>query len=219
MGMRNSKWIKGGLVSLVMAFGASSASATESGFYMGLNLGQSTFGINEELEDALQSVPNSGIDDSDSAWALVAGYRFNPYFGLELSYVDLGEASAFTQYQTASTYGRVDLGIESNGLALALVPAIPAGIVEFNPRLGLYIANTEATFTETFRSTFTSYTETESDDVGTESVFFGLGIGVTIADHLHLRFDWTRYNDVGDEEEISYEEDIETLTIGIAYRF
>jgi hypothetical protein len=217
--MKNSMWIKGGLASMALALGATNASATESGFYLGLNIGQSNFAINEQLEDYIQSVPNSDLDDSGSTWALVAGYRFNPHFGLELSRVDLGEATAFAQAQAGSTFSRVDLSVESSGFALSLVPAITAGAVEFNPRLGLYIADTKASYTEVYRSTFFSYAETESDDVGTEKSLIGFGMGVTIADHFHVRADWIRYNDVGDEEEIGFEEDIDTLTVGVAYRF
>ena len=222
--MKNSKWISSGLISLAMTFGASTASATESGFYLGLNVGQSEFSAGDEIEEFIDLFDRNDLDDSDTAWSLAAGYRFNPYFALELSYVDLGQASAYGEDSFGSFYERVDFSAESSGFAIALVPAIPAGPVEFNPRLGFYLGNTDISYAQVARAPGINFSGSDSDDVSSETLVLGLGIGVTLADHFQLRFDWTRYSDVGGEAELGgeafeYEEDIDTLTVGVAYRF
>jgi opacity protein-like surface antigen len=222
--MKNSTWIKGGLASVALACGASTASATESGFYLGLNVGQSKFEVGDDTEEFIDLFGSSDIDDSDTAWNLAGGYRFNPYFALELSYVDLGQASAYGEDNFGSFYERVDFSAESSGFAIALVPAIPAGPVEFNPRVGFYLGNTDISYSQVARAPGFNFSGSDSGDVSSETLVLGLGIGVALADHFQLRFDWTRYSDVGGEvdlggEEFEYEEDIDTLTVGVAYRF
>lgn len=220
--MQNSKWIKGGLASLAMALGTTTASATESGFYLGFNIGQSNFGVGAETKDFIDLFDSSDIDDSDTAWSLAGGYRINRHIGFELSYVNLGEASAFGEDRFGPYYERFDFSAKSSGFAIAVVPAIPAGPIEINPRLGFYLGNTEITYAHVARGPGINVSDIDSDDVSSESLLLGLGIGVTIANHLHLRLDWTRYSDVGGkvfDDELEYEEDIDTLTLGLAYRF
>jgi hypothetical protein len=69
------------LVTLGLALGTfmAPAVATESSAYVGINIGQSNFEIDEaELADLAGY--STSIDDSDTAWSLAAGYRFAPYF-------------------------------------------------------------------------------------------------------------------------------------------
>ncbi|WP_198781555.1 Ig-like domain-containing protein [Shewanella putrefaciens] len=46
------------------------------------------------LADELPSGTIIAIDDSDSSYGLTLGYQVHPYFGLEVGYLDLGEASS-----------------------------------------------------------------------------------------------------------------------------
>lgn len=66
--------------------GATAAQAdTQPGFYAGASIGTTKVG-----DDAFDG---TGIDDSDTGFKVFGGYDFNQNFGVEVSYVDFGEAS------------------------------------------------------------------------------------------------------------------------------
>jgi opacity protein-like surface antigen len=58
------------------------AQSTDTGFYVGANVGQS------KLKDVC-----SGCDDKDTAWRFLGGYQINRNFSAELGYTNLGEFS------------------------------------------------------------------------------------------------------------------------------
>jgi hypothetical protein len=230
--MKNSTWIKGGLVSVALMFGASTASATESGFYVGLNLGKSSFDVQDDVEEYLGSA--DGLEDSDTAWSLAMGYRFTPYFGLEGSYLDFGTTTV-NQSDTetgpggyVASYSYTSEG-SANGLAVALIAAVPAGSFEFNARLGLFFAKSEYEENGSIvvrQGNFVYLSENfdydESDS--TTETLYGLGVGYTIGEHFHIRFDWVNVPDVGDgidEDDDDYvdEYDVSVWTLGFQYRF
>lgn len=80
--MINRNFVLSGLalVGLAMASGTALAAESDPGFYIGGGLGEA----NLEIDDV-------GFDDSDTAFKLFGGYRFNEYFGIELAYFDGGE--------------------------------------------------------------------------------------------------------------------------------
>lgn len=224
--MKKSKWIKAGFAAAVLTLGTSAASATESGFYVGLNLGQSTFDVEDSVEEILGTT--QGLDDTDTAWSLAFGYRFVPYFGVEAAYVDMGEA-------TFSDSGRENWGggvyydysysasFAVTGPAVAMVAAIPIGGFELNAKLGVLFAKTE--YEETLSETLSApgfpsdrYNDSYSESASTTETLYGLGAGYTFGDHFHLRFDWMMVPDAGDEEEVG-EDDVSSLTVGFQYRF
>jgi len=59
---------------------------TQPGFYVGAGVG--TTKVSDDAFDG------TGIDDSDTGFKIFGGYDFNQYFAVEVSYLDLGEASA-----------------------------------------------------------------------------------------------------------------------------
>jgi OOP family OmpA-OmpF porin len=208
--MMRAKWKKAGLSCLLLTLGAGAASATESGFYVGANLGASNFEIDDELEDVFLDA-GGDVDDSDVSVSVVGGYRINRYVGFEMGFVDLGEATL--EYDAGSA-ARVELTTTSSGLTGALIGAAPIGDFEFNFKLGVLFAKTESGA----ESRIFGVTEYESLDADTEELMYGIGAAYTIADHFVVRLDWTRYADVGDDEE-TFEGNIDTFTTGFAYRF
>lgn len=59
------------------------AQTTDTGFYVGANIGQS------KLKDGC-----SGCDDKDTAWRFLGGYQLNRNFAAEVGYTNLGEFGA-----------------------------------------------------------------------------------------------------------------------------
>ena len=86
-----------GLVALAIA-GGTFASAQDSGWYLGGNVGQSrsridTPRITSNLLGAGFSTPSLSEHDRDTGYKVFGGYAFNRYFGFEAGYFNLGRFS------------------------------------------------------------------------------------------------------------------------------
>ena len=94
----------------------------EPGFYMGAGLTQSRWDADAfDIDD---------LDDEDNSWKAIAGYRFNPYFGVEANYVDFGEASA------PATPASARFDAEAKGFALYAVGSIPVSMADLYAKAG-----------------------------------------------------------------------------------
>jgi hypothetical protein len=189
------------------------AAEVQPGFYLGIGGGQSSYDIEKSLlddavVDGMASVGwivtslNSTYEDSDTALQLFAGYQFNPYIGVEAGYIDLG-AAELRATGNVNPPGPVfsqpyamNIDIESTGFTLAGLGRLPLGsVVDLHGRLGLLFAQTDISAS----SPATRGLETETLD--SISGFFAVGAGVTLGQHWSLSIDWTRYDNVGDEDE------------------
>jgi len=219
------------LAALVLALGTwvtTPALATDSGAYLGLNIGQSDVDVDDaDYEDP--SLDSFSLDNSDTAWSLAVGYRFSPYIGVELSYLDMGALTV--DFSDRQILGAPNAYFEQSGHyaasaigpAFALVTAIPTGNFEFNARFALWKAKTEITSSShatlvlpPFQPQVSNYSDSDSDT--TTEFIYGLGMGYTIGDHFHVRIDWVMAPDVGDEDALG-EADINLWTAGFQYRF
>jgi OmpA-OmpF porin, OOP family len=108
----NKSVVLGCVAVLWSAMGCATVSAADidPGFYVGVGVGEATV----ELDDV-------DFDDSDGAFKLFGGYRFNPYFGVELAYFDGGTA----QDGQAGFPGTVE--IETTGVNLSAIVTAPFG--------------------------------------------------------------------------------------------
>ncbi|MHB1241067.1 MAG: hypothetical protein ACYC18_11270 [Gammaproteobacteria bacterium] len=79
---------------LLLGAGLAATPLVRAEGYVGVNLGQSDWHASSgDLDAALAGAgvtAISSVDDTDFAYKLFAGYRFNPNFALEGGYVDLG---------------------------------------------------------------------------------------------------------------------------------
>ncbi len=198
--------------------------AADSGAYVGLSYGQSKSDITEDDSGFFNVLASTTTDNSDTAWALAFGYRFNPGVAIELAYNDLGE-STFSESGTDTTFpaitGTLSGSASVKGPSVALIGAIPISNWELFGKLGVLAAKTEieARFTgRTLTSPVQSFNISERLSASTVEVLVGLGVGYTIAEHYHLKFEWTKVPNVGDEEETG-ESDVSVLALGFQYRF
>ena len=97
---------------LCLAFAVPAAAQSDGpGFYFGLGLGGSDFSgdLPEQMNAAYAGNPDAQLvsaqftDDSGTAKQAIVGYRFTPWFGLELGWQDLGNAQTF--YSVRATSG------------------------------------------------------------------------------------------------------------------
>src|SRR5690348_16834089 len=120
--------------------GAHSATAAERGFYMGGQVGQASKDVsrdffelfNDQIQAFSQFVPTedrTSIEDTDTAFAILAGYRFNSYLAIEGSYTKYGQVT----YKSRASGnfplegGTLNTNIESeiSGFSFAAVGALP----------------------------------------------------------------------------------------------
>lgn len=210
----------------------------QPGFYVGLGAGESSFDIEKsELDGVVLGAlfsqglfvtsRSSTFEDSDTALALFAGYHFNRYIAVEAGYVDLGAA----EYRSTGTVNppgpvvsapaAVDVDVESTGFTLAALGSLPVGnVVDLHGRLGFLFSQTDLSVA--VRVASASAADTQSlDSIGG---FFSVGAGLNFGEHWSLSLDWTRYANVGDEnddDDVSTEAgfDIDALSFSAMFRF
>ncbi|MGH8696441.1 MAG: outer membrane beta-barrel protein [Burkholderiales bacterium] len=71
-------------------------------WYVGAGAGVSYYDMKSQDLNLVPSVTTQGFDSTGFGWKLFGGYRFNPYFGLEGSYADLGNSSGGLKYAVHS---------------------------------------------------------------------------------------------------------------------
>jgi OOP family OmpA-OmpF porin len=77
------------------AFAISPAIADDGGFYVGAGIGQAS--VEVDIDEGI-----SDFDGSDTGFKVLGGYKFGKYVGLELEYIDGGEADDSWRSDTAA---------------------------------------------------------------------------------------------------------------------
>jgi OOP family OmpA-OmpF porin len=138
----------------------------DKGFYAGVGVGQ----FNVQIENV-----NSGTFKSDDAvYKVFGGWRFNPYIGVELDYIDLGAPK--------DNVNNANVETKLNGWAPYLTGTLPLGPIELLARAGYYFYNIQ------IHGTTSPIDKSESDLV------YGVGIGLTLFDHLHARLEYEEFD-------------------------
>ena len=79
--------MKSFITSIAIVMGLGSAPVFAQSWYIGGGIGRGN--LNMSGQD-LTGLSNASVDDTDTTYTLRGGYRFNPYFAVELGYYDLG---------------------------------------------------------------------------------------------------------------------------------
>jgi OmpA-OmpF porin, OOP family len=231
--MLNGKWITGSLaVAALLASAATRAAPAETGFYLGVNGGQSKYdqeieGADDIVVDALQSNGflvldvESDVDDSDTSFAGFFGYRFHPNVAAELAYVDLGELTYnSTVLATSFLFGGVQemdttLAVSSKGPVASAFGIWPVSdVLELYGRAGIFVADTEYSAT----ASILTISETVSESHTSVDSVLGVGAALNLGNTWTFRLEYQRYVAVGDEDSTG-ETDIDLFQLGVMTRF
>lgn len=228
--MLNRKMLQ---VAMGLALTVTSATtmADGSGWYFGLSGGKAEADLDQaELDDIVLDsffsvgfpviTGRSTLEDSDTAWSAIAGYRFSPFIALEASYTDFGTA----EYRSSGTVNppgpttsapasySVDFAV--NGFTIAAVGAIPLGeMFDVHARAGMLFSDMEISQTATIGTASASETYTADS----RDLLYGLGVGLRLKERWSFSLDWQQFKDVGDEDETG-ESDLDTLSLGVVFR-
>ena len=166
----------GMLVALIAA--PAHAEENDSGLYLGAGAGRFNVEI-DDAEDVTDTV--GGFDADDTTFKAFAGWRFNPYFGVELDYMDLGNPE-----------DRIDnrrVNADVNGIAPYVVGTLPIGPFELFAKAGYLFYDVKI-----------DVDDLDVVDDNNEDFVYGGGLGITLFEHLHARLEYEviDINDVDD---------------------
>lgn len=152
----------------------------DEGFYIGGGIGQFNVQIDDldETDEAIQT-----LDNDDNAWKAFVGWRMNPYFALELAYIDFGRPS--DRFETGGTSG--DFTVELSGFAPYLIGTIPVGPVELFGKVGYYFYDIDFQI-DIDDPTFADVDGGASD----EDLLYGFGVGMTLFERLNARLEYEK---------------------------
>lgn len=204
---------------------AASAQAADTGFYGYLSAGQSQSDRKVEADRALTGAGatafTSSMDNTDTAYKIQAGYRFNKNLAIEGGYAKLGEFS-YSATITAPIAGAGVVKLDADGWNLDLVGRLPFGdsfsgfakIGAFAYNLDYQCSGTSAALCGTAPSRSASST----------SLHYGLGLEYAFAGHWSARAEYEVVADVGDSLSAdgatgTSQEDVRLGSVGIGYRF
>ena len=195
--------------------GSRIATAQDSGWYGGANVGQSHATIDDgRIRGGLQasgfatSSLNNG--ERDLGYKIFGGYQFNRYFALEAGYFDLGK---FSFHATTVPAGNLDGSLKLKGGNLDAVGLLPiTGNFSVFGRVGATYANTS--------DSFSGSGAVRALDPGPSKRGFnyklGVGLQYQITQALAMRGEVERYR-INDA--VGNEGDIDLVSVGLLYRF
>lgn len=208
---------------------ANPASAAIEGWYYGISGGQAQADLSQADLDAFGDFffddvgapllsSSSTLEDSDTAWSLLFGYQFSPYFAVEGGYIDFGSYPFTLSGTAAVTTGTAPAGFgfefETKGFPVAAVGVLPLGyLFELQGRAGIFFSDTDATLTASLgnESIVSTLNGTATD------FFYGVGLSMNLGDTWSIRADWQQFKDVGDED-VTTETDIDMISLSLIYR-
>ena len=170
--------------------------AQDAGFYVGGSLGRST--TNNDLAGATAITSN---DEKGDGWKLFGGYQINKHFGVEASYVDMGNFGA------SGRIGAVPFtfSANANGYALAAVGTLPVSdSFDLFAKVGVVFSKVKATGTA--GAVFVGSNDRETDWTA------GIGVKYKVNKSFAIRAEAERY-------EFGSNGNINLYTIGAQFKF
>lgn len=188
------------------------AAARDSGWYGGINVGQSRAKIDDErIVNSLLGFGAATIadDDRDTGYKLFGGYRFNRNFAVEGGYFDLGKFGFTATVPAGTLTGNIRL----KGVNLDAVGILPlANRFSAFGRAGVNYAEAKDSFATTGAVVVNNLNPSKRDT----NYKFGLGVQYDLTESLGLRAEAERYR-VNDA--IGNRGDVDLYSVGLVYRF
>jgi OOP family OmpA-OmpF porin len=169
-------WVAAGLA---LGVASTTALAQEARWLVGLGIGY------QKSEDVCPGAAAAvgTCEEKGTTWKIFGGYQFNPYLGVELGFIDLGDRPAFVSgLGAASAQFRI--------FETLLVATLPVSErFAFYGKAGVYQWDADFEFNPPVAG---------SADANGKDYTFGLGVRFNLTRNAALRLEWQRYNDVGD---------------------
>lgn len=191
------------------------AVAADSGWLVGGNVGMSRAEIDDaRIAAQLQSqglASTISDDDTDIAFKIFGGYKFNKHFALEGGYFNLGQ---FGYTATTTPAGSLTGKIKLQGLNIDAVGILPI-TQKFSAfgRIGMNYAEAK----DSFASSGAVLAPSDPSPSKSEANYkLGLGIQYDFTKHVGMRAEWERYR-INDA--VGNDGDIDLLSLGVVVSF
>lgn len=204
--------IMAGLLSCQSAHAGSIIAGGNFGIATG---GQDAASLNNALEDSGVTAKASTSGDIRTAWQAYLTYQFLPSWGLELAYVDLGEATITFEGIDESIGDILDKIGDNHPRSAQGVKLSATYRLELNKnlqlqtKLGAFSWDTEYTFSGT--DPLTGQFESRKVNLDGTDVSFGLGLVHKLTNEISAHLDWDFYSI--DKEVVN------TFGFGVSYMF
>ena len=176
-------WIAVAVLAFVSAGQALAQDSEEQqGPYVGVGIGD----FSSELDEL-------SVDESESAYKLFGGWRWNQFFAAQFDYLDLGASDSRIQNQ--------NLEIDTSGFVVRLEGTLPIAFFELFATAGIMFSSVEA-----------NLGSTEVFDESDEDPVYSVGAGVEVAERFILRLEY----EIIDVEAF---DDAEAIWFTAAWRF
>lgn len=214
------------------------AAAAERGLYVGGHFGQASKDaprdfyelFNADIQNFAFFTPTeqtTSFDDSDTAFGLVVGYRLAENFAIEGGYQNFGEVThrsrASGNFPQEAGTANVAIHTETTGFTLAAVGVLPltrdwelygrAGALFADNKIRIVVTAEGERFIPPLGNRFSA-----SDSAGTIGAYAGLGIARRFFDIYHLRLEYQRAFDAGDDDS-GGKGDLDAALLGLIVTF
>jgi Outer membrane protein beta-barrel domain len=186
--------------SLVCSNALAQGVENDEGLYVGGGIGQFNVKVDRvgDTDEAIET-----LDDDDNAWKAFVGWRMNPYFALELAYIDFGRPS--DRFEAGGTSG--DFTVDLSGFAPYIIGTIPVGPVELFGKVGYYFYDIDLEV-DIDDPTFPDVDGGASD----EDLLYGFGVGMTFFERLNARLEYEKIDS-------DFVDDADALWVSGQWRF
>jgi OOP family OmpA-OmpF porin len=217
------------LATLAMTGLAPSAEAAQIGFYIGGQYGQSSkdavirdFDVyaqqNYDLFGLTVESGSSSLDDSDSGYGFVAGYRFTPHLAVEGGYLNIGNLKYRSRVDGnidgVPSNGVFNVDSETSGIAVSALGVYPLSYRwEVYGRAGVLFASNTATlyYEDIVGAARGEFSENSIDGLA------GIGTSLSFLEIYDFRVEYQRVFDAGDEA--TGEGDVDMISVGVTVVF
>jgi OmpA-OmpF porin, OOP family len=167
-------------------------------FYIGAGIGQGTLDTNSNAFNDLNGV---SVGSKETTYTVRAGWRFNPYFAVELAYYDLGKYDFHAR--PAGTTADIDGSVKVKSYGAALVGILPIDQFDLYGRIGWVRTKSEAQANSNL-SAFPANGSNYKSDAN-----YGVGGRWNFTPQWGLFAEWTKNDNVK----------VDSYLIGIDWRF
>lgn len=198
------------LVALIASAGAGAQvnPQADKGFYVGLSTAQARSSF-DRFPAVTGGLP-ADYTNSSGTWKAFAGYQLNQYFGLEVTYAQLGEFNAHVNSAGVDLYTQ----IRTTAWTGSLVGTLPLG-----KGFSLLGKIGESYARESRGDCNICVAPVTNSSSNTWSPTFGVGVKYNFTPSWSARVEVDRYAKVGDSGDSTFGGRINLWSAGVAYKF
>ena len=197
---------------IFFVLGAQQVLADTNGFYLGADVGNTTFSGDDAVPDSI-FVPGQKFSASDTSYGVHLGFQFTDWFAAELSYTDFGAATDRFKLR-----GDIVFIVQPNDTQTLSAKGVSlSGVFSYQLNSNFSLLGVLGITALDYENTFSGGFSPVSGNLQTKSSFsdhgllYGVGAKYALTDSFSLRAD-LRHNDVGDFA-------LDMASVGIEYSF